>query len=129
MDGLKLRFERDDDGEVRLSATLVAGRFNGASAYWCPPSEFSDLVDDLADYPILLAQPVTGEWAGGITLEIKPLNSTGTLEVAATIRDFWDARVQCNAVFRCHYADLAAFRAALLEVAFDGVGEAILAAS
>jgi len=129
MAGLTLRFERDDDGDVRLLAALAVGGFTGASDYWCPPSEFSDLVDSLAAYPIHPAEPIGGEWAGGIKLEIKPVGLTGTLEVAASIIEFSDERTRCNAVFRCHYADLSAFRAGLLKAGFDGMGEAILAAS
>jgi hypothetical protein len=129
MAGLTLRFERDDDGEVRLSAALAVGGFAGASDYWCPPSEFSDLIDDLAVYPIHPAEPIKGEWAGGIKLLITPVDLIGTLEVTASIIEFSDERTRCDAVFRSHYADLAVFRTGLLKVGFDGMGEAILAAS
>jgi hypothetical protein len=129
MAGLTLRFERDEYGEVKLSAALAVGRFAGASEYWCPPSEFSDFVDDLGIYPIPSTEPIRGEWAGGIRLEIKPVDLTGTLEVSASITEFLDERMRCEAIFRCHYSDLAAFRAGMLEVGFGGMGEAILAAS
>ena len=129
MAGLKLRFERDDDGDVRLFAALRIGGFAGESQYWCPPSEFSSLIDDLEQYPISPSRPVKGEWAGGVRLEITPLNTTGLLEVRASVTDFSDVRTRCDAVFHCHYANLNIFRSDLLQAGPMGEGEAVLAPS
>ena len=129
MAGLTLRFERDDDGDVRLFAALQVGGFAGATQYWCPPSAFAFLVDELEQYPISPQRPIKGEWAGGIRLEIKPVNTAGLLEVVTSVTDFSDTRTRCEAVFHCHYADLAAFRDGLLKAAPLGVGEAALSSS
>ena len=79
MTGLTLRFERDDDGDVRLYASLRVGGFTGEGEYRCSPSEFSYLIDDLEQFPISPEQPIEGEWAGGIQLAIVPLGATGLL--------------------------------------------------
>lgn len=129
MAGLTLRFDRDDDGDVRLFATLQVGGFGGATQYWCPPSEFSFLIDELEQYPIRAQRPIRGEWAGGIRLEITPLDAAGLLEVRTSVTDFSDTRTRCEAVFHCHYADLATFRDGLLNAGRLGVGEAVLSFS
>lgn len=129
MTGLKLRFERDDDGDVKLFARLRVGGFAGEGEYWCPPSEFSSLIDDLKQFPISPERPIEGEWAGAIRLAIRPLDATGLLEVRASVTDFSDVRTRCDAVFHCHYADLATFRSGLLDAGPLGIGKASLSAS
>jgi hypothetical protein len=129
MAGLTLRFERDDDGDVRLFAALQVGGFTGESQYWCPPSEFSFLIDELDQYPIPHERPIRGEWAGGVRLEIKPLDAAGLLEARTSVTDFWDTRNRCEAIFHCHYADLATFREGLLRAGPTGDGKAVLSSS
>ena len=129
MTGLTLRFERDDDGDVRLYASLRVGGFAGEGKYRCSPSEFAYLIDDLEQFPISPEQPIEGEWAAGIRLAIVPLGTTGLLEVRASVSDYSDVRTRCDAIFHCHYADLAAFRAGLLDAGPLGNGEASLSAS
>lgn len=129
MAGLTLRFDRDDDSDVRLFATLKVGGFAGATQYWCTPSEFSFLIDDLEQYLIPPQRPIRGEWAGGIRLEIRPLDAAGLLEVRTSVTDFSDTRNRCEAVFHCHYADLATFREGLLRAGPLGCSEAVLSSS
>lgn len=130
MDGLTLRFERDDhDGDRLLFATLRVGEFRGGSQYRCAPDEFSDLMEGLATYPIDPSSPIRGEWIGSIRLEIEPFGITGQLTVTAALVDFTAPRNRCEASFRCHYADLGRFRDALTDAIAKGVGEAKLTAS
>ena len=112
-----------------LFASLQVGDFAGVTQYWCFPSEFSSLIDELEQFPISPMRPVEGKWAGGIRLKITPLDAVGLLEVSASVTDFTDVRTRCDAVFHCHYADLDTFRHGLLKVRPLGEGEASLKSS
>lgn len=130
MNTFSLSFEIDDDGDSRLVAALNTGDFKGTCSYWCPPSEFANLVAALKIYPIVADNPIDERWYDGcVALRIEPTNSVGGLSVQVALQDFDSDWNKCQSQFYATYGDLDRFREQLEAVIASGLGEAILSAA
>ena len=130
MNTFSLSFEFADDGEPRLVAALDTGDFKGTCSYWCPPSEFDNLLTALETYPITAANPIDERWYDGcVALRIEPINSVGALSVQVALQDFDSDWNKCQSQFHATYGDLDRFREQLEAVVTSGSGEAVLSAT
>lgn len=127
MNTFSLSFTADDDGDPMLIATLDTGEFKGRCLYWYPPTEFSNLVVALQQYPIARDDPVDEHWYGGcIVLRIEPINSVGHLSVKVSLREYSSDWNMCQSQFHSTYGDLDNFRIQLEGAISRGVGDATL---
>lgn len=127
MNTFSLSFAADDDGDPKLIATLDTGEFKGRCFYWCPPTEFADLVFALKQYPIARDNPIDERWYNGcIALRIEPINSVGLLSVRVSLQEYSSDWNRCQSQFHSTYGELDSFRIQLEGVIDSGVGDATL---
>jgi hypothetical protein len=130
MHTFSLSFEADYDGDSKLIATIDTGDFKGRCSYWCPPTEFADLVAALRRYPIARDDPIDERWYGGcISLRIEPINSIGHLSVRVSLQEFSGDWNKCQSQFHATYGELDSFRIQLEDVIDRGVGYATLSSA
>ena len=129
MTHFSLNFVTDDDGEVFLIASLDTGEFKGQCHYWCPPTEFENLVEALQAFPTTKQQPLDMLWYDDcIELRIEPIDSVGHLSVKVALRDFGSAWNRCQSQFHTSYGGTDRFQEQLKKVLAEGAGEAVLSA-
>ena len=127
MNTFSLSFVGDDDGESELIASLDTGEFKGRCFYWCPPTEFVDLVSALKRCPITRENPVDERWYDGcFALRIEPIDSVGHLSVRVSLQDYGSDWNRCQSQFCVSYGDLDRFREQLEAVIASGAGDAVL---
>jgi hypothetical protein len=127
MNAFSLSFSIDDDGDAKLLASLDTGDFKSRCFYWCPPTEFADLVAALTTYPITSENPIDERWYDGcIALRIEPINSVGRLSVRVSLQDYSSDWNGCQSGFHASYGDLDSFRQQLEAVIASGAGDAVL---
>lgn len=130
MNTFSLSFSVDDDGDPKLIASLDTGEFKGRCFYWCPPTEFADLVSALKTYPIARENPIDERWYDGcVALRIEPINSVGLLSVRVSLQDYGSDWNRCQSQFHASYGDLDSFREQLEAVVASGAGDAVLSSS
>lgn len=124
--GLTLKYEWSNDPNDDfgwLDVVVTSDRFSGRGGFWVQWQVVKEFGEELATYPILPEEPVTGSWGYKpwegdslvVSVEIAPADTRGNLQVKVWLRDLDDGPPSAciRTSFITNYPELEAFRTAI----------------
>jgi hypothetical protein len=126
MNSLKVRYDHshDDDDFGQLHLAVKTQAFSGRGRFWVQWQDVEELAEKLNSYPLSADDPPRAVWGYNdcqgdnviIALEVKPINTRGTLRTSVEIADYDEPGRRVRTYFHTHYPQVAEFAAELLAV-------------